>query len=274
MFKRKSDPPKKKKTVSRRRLNWSLFMQDVHYNLSHSSFHRKAVAFGKLLILLFIMIGIPLIMVLTMKDSLLSTSYWAGLPKRLGNHKILSFIILTLLQAAQLVISVLPAQPVEMVSSYLYGIGGGYAVCITGAFIGTVITYYLGSFLGGDALHVVFGEKRVKDYVHKLNSAKAYLILFLIYLIPGIPKDMVSYVAGISDIKLKPFMVISLIARTPGVIGGLLLGNFLKQKNYVGIGLVVVVFAAILFVCWKKKDKMLAILASYEDKEDEETTDK
>ncbi|MBR0374856.1 MAG: VTT domain-containing protein [Mogibacterium sp.] len=265
-----SDNRRTKPRISRdeRRRNWQLFMQDVRYNLRNSSFQSKVVAFGKLLILLFILIGIPIIMAVTMKDSLLSTEYWASLPDRLGDHKILSFIILTLLQTAQIVISVLPGEPIQLAASYLYGLWGGYAICILGSTFGIIITYHLAKFLGSDALRIVFGEDKIHDLVHKLNSPKAYTIIFLLYLIPLVPKDLVSYVAGISDIRLRPFVIVATLGRSPVLLGNLLIGQYLRDQNYVGVAITVLIFAVLLFLCWKFKDVIMAKISSFEEEYD------
>ena len=257
------------KDKGHRKRNFQLFKEDVKYNLKNSNFKSKVQAFAKLAILLLILVGIPIFLLITMRDSILSTEYWASLPERLANHKKLSFIILILLQMAQIVISVLPGQPIQLAGSYLYGVFGGYIISLIGAVLGSIITYYIAGFLGRDALHVVFGEERVNDYVHKLNSSKAYLIIFLIYLIPGIPKDIVSYVAGVSEVRARPFILISTIGRTPGVLGSLLIGKFIKDGNYVGIGVTAVIVAIIFLICWKNKDKLMKKLSSYEDPDSE-----
>ena len=86
---------------------------------------------------------------------------------------------------------------------------------LTGAFLGTLISFMLARWLGSDFVHLFFGKQKTQDYVKKLNSKRAYTIVFLIYLIPGIPKDIASYAAGVSEMKLKPFMLLSLIGRMP-----------------------------------------------------------
>lgn len=251
---------------SERRESWKRFRQDVGYNLANSSFKEKVRAFSKLVVLLLIMVGIPIILVIVAKDTLMNREYLSALPQRLAEHRNIAFIVLVLLQTAQIVCSFLPGQPIQFASSYLYGLIGGYIITILGAVIGCVITYLLADFLGRDALHLLFGQERVNDYVEKLNSGRAYTIILLIYLIPGIPKDMVSYVAGISDIKLGPFLVVSTIGRTPGVIESLLVGIFLAEKNYVGVGIVALVALVILVVCVKYREKIMDFIDSVQKK--------
>ena len=258
-------PARRKRTMRERWQEWGIFIQDVRYNLGNADFRRKRAAFGKLLILLFIMIGIPVLLLIFARDTFLNPQYLGDLPERLAEHPRTSFLILILLQMAQIVVSVLPAEPVQFAASYLFGIGGGYVIALTGAILGSVVTYEIADFLGSDAIHLIFGKGRVQDYINKLNSTKALLIVFLIYLIPGIPKDLVSYIAGISDMRLIPVLVASTLGRTPGLFLGLALGSFWADRNYLGLALVIIAMGAIIYVSYKYKDKLLALVNRFED---------
>lgn len=238
---------------------------DEHVNTCNISISRRLIAFGKLFLLFAILIVVPLVLYLLYKDKLFNKAY---LSNRLDDFKGFAFIPLILLQIIQIVICIIPGQPIQFASSYLYGVLGGFLISLVGAFIGTVITYYLAKFLGNDALHVIFGEEKVKSYVRKLNSSRAYVIIFLLYLIPGIPKDVTSYIAGISNIRLRPFIFLSILGRSPGVLESLLFGTFLAHRNYFGIAMLIIASIIILLICYIKRDVLLKFIDSYEDSED------
>ncbi len=248
--------------------NKQLFMEDVHYNMRNSSFKKKLIAFSKLLLLLFIMIGVPIILFILTKNTLFNREYLSHLPSRLEAHKVGAGFVLVGMQMLQIVVCFLPGQPIQFASSYIYGLWGGYFISIIGAIIGTVVTYKLAGFLGHDALYLLFGEKKVREYMKKLNSGRAMTVIFLIYLIPGIPKDVISYVAGISDMKLSRFLIVSTIGRSPGIIESLLVGAFWAQKNYLGVAAVSVFACGILYICFKKKDAIMKFIDSYEEAHD------
>ena len=105
----------------------------------------------------------------------------------------------------------------------MWGFWLGYLYSLIGALIGSVLTYYIARILGHDAMHLIFGEEKIKKWLVHLNSKKAVIIVFFIFLIPGVPKDLCNYVAGLSEIKLKPFLIESLIGRSPGMMGSLLI---------------------------------------------------
>ncbi|MFR1723166.1 VTT domain-containing protein [Emergencia timonensis] len=86
-------------------------------------------------------------------------------------------------------------------------------------------------------------------FIDSLNSKKAYTIVFLIYVIPGLPKDIVSYAAGVSEMKCKPFLILSLIGRIPGMAGSLLIGSLYMKQHYIGMGIIAVLAVVAFIIC-------------------------
>ena len=73
--------------------------------------------------------------------------------------------------------------------------------------------------------------------------------MFFIYLIPGIPKDVVSYAAGVSEMKLKPFMLLSLVGRLPGMMGSIMIGSMWHKEEYIGMIILAVIAASAFILC-------------------------
>lgn len=245
---------------------------DCH-NAAHGKVARwhRVIAYGKLGMLGIIVILIPLLLILFCRDTVLSVEFWNHLPSRVAKYPVTGFLILTLLQVIQVVICIIPGQPIQLASSYMYGIFGGYCIAIIGAALGCLITYWLAYVLGTDAMHIIFGEENVRNYVHKLNSGKALTIVFFLYLVPGLPKDILSYIAGISDVDCKTFLLVSTLGRSPGVLGSLLIGSFWSTKNYFGIAVTAIVCLFILIMCIRNRKEIMAKIETYEDQRNEKT---
>ena len=64
------------------------------------------------------------------------------------------------------------------------------------------------------------------------NSKKVYALLFFFYLIPGSPKDGLTYLVGMMNVKVVPFLVLTFIARVPSVLSSTLCGSTLAEKQY------------------------------------------
>jgi uncharacterized membrane protein YdjX (TVP38/TMEM64 family) len=116
-------------------------------------------------------------------------------------------------------------------------------------------------------MHVLFGEEKIENYRRKLNSGKGLMAVLLIYLIPGVPKDLVAYAAGVSEMRYRSYILISTIGRSPGMIGSLLLGYFFSKGNYAAIAVLAVITVVILAVCLIKRRELTAILDRFDEKE-------
>ena len=123
----------------------------------------------------------------------------------------------------------------------------GLLLSLIGALFGSILTFFLAKYLGTDALRLIFGQDKLDQLTEKLDSKAGITAVFLIYLIPGLPKDLCNYAAGVSQIKLKPFLIVSMVGRTPGMIASLLIGKHLSLGSY-HVAVIIAVIAGILFV--------------------------
>ena len=224
-------------------------------NTNKTNKKKLVISIIKVIVLATIVIGIPIYIFIFYGDWLKSIESIDDVVQFLRNYESESMLVYIGLQILQIVISFIPGQAFQMAAGYLYGFWIALGLAMAGAIIGTAITFFLAKILGRDFLHILFGEEKMKYYIEKLNSKKAYTIVFLIYLIPGIPKDMVSYAAGVSEIHFKPFVILSAVGRLPGMIGCLLMGKMLESKNYTGfiIIAVIAIIAFVLCIIFKKK---------------------
>ena len=212
-------------------------------------------AIAKFLLLLVILIGIPAYIYFFQRDIISDFSSLDKVEAYLMEYKAQSVFIYIGSQILQIVICVIPGQWLQFAAGYMYGFWIGYLFSLVGAFLGSVITYYVAKVLGHDAMHLIFGEEKIQKMLTTLNSKKAVVLVFIIFLIPGIPKDLCNYVAGLSEMKLKPFLVVSLIGRSPGMMGSLLIGRQINTGGYVSAAVIaaVAIVLCILGVIFRKK---------------------
>ncbi|MDD6154775.1 MAG: TVP38/TMEM64 family protein [Eubacteriales bacterium] len=226
---------------------------------------RAAFYILKAAILIFIVVGIPAIIWVKYRSVVTDFESFSKLVGYLREYKSKAFLIYILAQIMQIVVSFLPGQVFQFAAGYIFGFLPGLIYSILGAALGTTITYYLARLLGSDFVKLVTGEKNYEHFSKELNSKKAYLIAFLIYLIPGTPKDMVCYLAGISDMKFKPFLVTSLVGRTPAMCGSLIFGSMYLKKNYTGMAIVGTCALVIFLICVIKRKKINAYIDHFYD---------
>ena len=221
---------------------------------------RKTIAILKLAFLVLLIVGVPAFVYIKFGGEIFSKHFADDIISYMQAHKSESIAIIVLLQTVQVIVCILPGQPIQIAGSYMFGIVGALLASLSGAIIGVTISFYISRFLGRDAMHVLFGEEKINNYREKLNSAKGILIVFLIYLIPGIPKDLTSYAAGISEMRFPPFVVASTVGRTPAMMGSILFGYFFKRGDYVSIGILCVIAVSITVICLIKRKHILELL--------------
>ncbi len=201
----------------------------------------------KFALLLIIVVGIPLYIYFFQHDLIDQMSSLESVKAILDEYKGYSILVYIIAQVLQIIICVIPGQWLQFAAGYAFGFWLGLLFSLIGAAIGAVVSYYLAKLLGQGILYLIFDEKQMENFIEKLNSKKAIIAVLVIYLIPGLPKDACSYAAGISNMKLKPFLVVSLIGRTPAMAGSLLIGNQIEVGSYT-IAIIIGVLAVILCV--------------------------
>lgn len=216
---------------------------------------KKISAIAKLVLLIVILVGIPLYIFFFHHDLIDRFSDIREIERGLAEYKTESIFIYIGAQLLQIIICIIPGQELQFAAGYMYGFWLGYAFSLIGAALGTIVTYYLARLLGHDAMHMIFGEEKMNSIVEQIRGKKGIIIIFLIYLIPGVPKDLCNYAAGLSEIRLDRFLIVSLIGRSPGMMGSLLIGNQLVNGQYTSaiiIGIVAVVLCVLGLIFRKK----------------------
>lgn len=179
--------------------------------------------------LLFVFFGSRMLEML--REPELLTEYIDGF----GAYSQLVFIAVRTLQT---VVKVIPGEPVEIAAGLAFGTFGGLALCLVGTAVGSAIIVLLTRTLGMKFVTLFVSEEKLRSCAMLKSSDRLYLLLFFFYLIPGTPKDIFTYAAALTDIKLWKFFVITGIARIPSIITSTMCGASLCQKNYLAAAVI------------------------------------
>lgn len=165
--------------------------------------------------------------------------------ENLGFQGVFTIIGLILVQ---IFLPILPGEPVEVLSGMCFGTIGGLIVCYIGVFLSTVVIFGAVKKFGKDFIYSFVSKEKV-DKIEKSdiynNSNKIDILVFMAFFIPGMPKDIFIYIAGLLPIKLTRFLVLSGIARFPSIISSTIAGSNLIDGNWITIILAYVVTFAI-----------------------------
>lgn len=140
--------------------------------------------------------------------------------------------LLLLVQMAQILVAVIPGEPVEVVAGAMYGTFGGLAICLAGILIASAAIFAVVRHLGRDRLSRTKLYPKLMEYDFLKNVQKLQAMVFLLYLIPGTPKDILVYVCALTAISMRSFLAISTLARIPSVITSTMAGASFADGNH------------------------------------------
>ncbi len=201
----------------------------------------------KLCLLVLIVVVLPLILYLINKEFFAQFKSIEAVENYIHKFGNLGALIFVGFQVFQVVVSVIPGEIFQVAAGFLFGHFKGFMLAMLGCLLGEVICFSLAKFLGKDFIRLFISEEKLSIYRDRLNSKGAYTICFLLYLLPGIPKDIICYIAGVSEIDFAKFIIITMTARIPGVLGSIMMGSML-QKNQYATALIILVAAFIIAV--------------------------
>jgi uncharacterized membrane protein YdjX (TVP38/TMEM64 family) len=169
-----------------------------------------------------------------------------------------------LLQITQVVAAPIPGEITGFIGGFLYGPLWGTIYSTIGLTLGSWLAFMLARFFGMPLLEKIINKELFEKFEYFMEH-KGMVVSFLLFLIPGFPKDYLCYLLGVSRIPTWTFLVISVAGRLIGTIMLSITGNVARNEQYfllavmIGIGAVVFIFA------YYSRDKLLDILKKKKD---------
>jgi uncharacterized membrane protein YdjX (TVP38/TMEM64 family) len=162
-------------------------------------------------------------------------------------------LVFIAIQALQVVIAPIPGEATGFLGGFLFGVPKGFLYSTLGLTLGSVLAFLLGRWL-----EIHFVEKVVrKETLEKFDfiiERQGVLIAFLLFLIPGFPKDYLCFILGLSKMPLRIFLVINIIGRMPGTFLLTLQGANVYNGHYITFFILLgILFVAGLFMLLYKE---------------------
>lgn len=136
----------------------------------------------------------------------------------MGDHYVIGAIILVLICAIQVIIALIPGELVEIASGYAFGVWGGALLCWAGIMLGSVITLLLVRKLGRPFAEAFQSAKKLESISLLRDRKRRNALTLILFLIPGSPKDLWTYIIGLTDIKITSYVLLTGLARFPSII--------------------------------------------------------
>lgn len=190
------------------------------------------------LIIVGIFIGKPLVEMLSRPEDF---------QKWVDSHHLWGRIVFIGMMCLQIVFAIIPGEPMEIGAGYAFGALEGTILCLIGAAIGSSIVYFFTRKFGIKLVEAFVSREKILSMRFIKNTKKLNLLIFILFFIPGTPKDIFTYLIGLTPMKLHVFLILSSIARIPSVITSTISGNALVSQNYT-FAIIVFAVTAILSI--------------------------
>ena len=165
------------------------------------------------------------------------------------------------LQVIQVVIFVIPGEIVQVAGGYAFGFWLGSLYTLIGITLGSLCNFYAGRLLGRPFVESLFARDKIEKVELVTGSSKGAAGFFFLFVIPGIPKDVLCYIAGVSKLALPAFLGVSMAGRLPGILGSAYMGSAAYSGAYRGAIIVLAIAVALFALGLAFKDKVLAFIA-------------
>ncbi|MDJ0829641.1 MAG: VTT domain-containing protein [Desulfobacterales bacterium] len=224
------------------------------------SLHPK---YTKILIGLIIILGLALLSVLLYRDAIahLIGDLYAFITNRekvsqfiasFGFHAPLVFIGLQILQV---ILAPFPGEATGFIGGFLFGASQGFLYSSIGLTVGSWLNFLIGRLLGQHYIRKVIPAARLQK-MDQLMKRQGVLVVFLLFVFPGFPKDYLCLFLGITAIPIKVFLLLSAFGRMPGTFMLSLQGASLFEKNYTLFVAITIICAMVVFVGYRYREKI------------------
>jgi len=135
-------------------------------------------------------------------------------------------------QFLQVVIAAIPGEITSFAAGYVFGAWRGFLYSAIGVTLGSAFNFWFARAVGRPTLERLIGRDTLAKIDRSLGSARNKSAMFLLFLLPGLPKDLLSYAAGFSGMTITEFLVLSGLARSPALLASVMIGAGVSRGDY------------------------------------------
>jgi len=166
-------------------------------------------------------------------------------------------IVFIAIQTFQVIVAVIPGEIIQIAGGYIYGAWAGTLFSIVGIFTGSVVVFFISKFLGYSIIKEFISPDTLEKFNFRMNSDRAEIAMFILFLLPGIPKDLLTYIAGLTPVRPLRFFVVILVARLPALFASCYIGYSTQQGNYLVVIILSVITLILFVVGLLNKDRII-----------------
>lgn len=212
------------------------------------------------LIAFFIVIGIVVAAMWPFIADIFTEGGVDRLVERVRNAGPAGVFILLGMQLLQIIVAVIPGEVVQLAAGLMYGPWLGALVILVGCVISSSIVYKLVHMLGAPFVQSMVSTEHLEKFQKFEKSGKLDVVVFILFLIPAMPKDVFTYIVPLTDMKMGRFLVLTTLGRVPGVLASTYVAHGLSRGEMIGPIVIVVVVAVLAIIAVVFRDKIMNAL--------------
>jgi uncharacterized membrane protein YdjX (TVP38/TMEM64 family) len=159
------------------------------------------------------------------------------------------------LQSLQVIAAPVPGEVTGVLGGYLYGSFLGIILSTIGLTLGSWLAFFLSKTFGRPFVDKFVSKKTLDKYDYLLHHKGAFLV-FILFLIPGFPKDLLCYIIGLGHLSTREFLLISTVGRFAGTVLLTVGGSFLRHQQYYRFSVLLGIAVVVAFLVMVNKEKM------------------
>lgn len=145
------------------------------------------------------------------------------------------------IQVLQVFVALIPGEMVEIGLGYAFGWVGGTLICLSGVAVASAAVFFATKKIGIKFVELFVDSDKINGLRFLNSEKKLDRTVFLLFFIPGTPKDLLTYFVGLTRMTMGRFLGITMVARLPSVLSSTLVGHQAVNERYV---LSIIIFAA------------------------------
>ncbi len=173
--------------------------------------------------------------------------------------------VFMLIQILQVMFAPVPGEATGFIGGYLFGTLPGFIYSSIGLTVGSWLNFMIGRFLGRRYVRKLIPARKFAK-IDGLVKRQGIIILFILFLLPGFPKDYLCLALGLTTLPIKIFILMAAIGRMPGTFALSLQGAFLYEQNYMLLGLMIGACLVMALLCYAYRKRIYLWVEKLENK--------
>ncbi len=163
--------------------------------------------------------------------------------------------VFMLIQILQVIFAPVPGEATGFIGGYLFGTLPGFIYSSIGLTIGSLLNFMIGRFLGRRFVRKLIPARQLTK-IDAMLKRQGIIIVFILFLIPGFPKDYLCLALGLTTLPIKLFILMAAVGRMPGTFALSLQGAFLYEQNYVLLTVVMGACLVLALLCYYYRERI------------------